>query len=165
MSLLKNKTIQLLIAILSIAGYGVFVFAATPPAGGFAPGLELDPTCTPGHSIDNGDPYDCFVKQAWQQNVADGFVFNVDDNVGIGTDTPTVALDVMGSFFVTQLFREVLLKASKEIYQVSVLTEEQLRWLQTVQKLISVSQLLILIMTIPSIGYIYIAKQKTLLQN
>ncbi len=102
---LNKKVFSFFVTVLSILGYGVIVFAATPPAGGFTPGAELNPTCIPGHSIANGDPYDCFVKQAWQQNVVDGFVYNVDDMVGIGTNTPAAKLDVVGDF---QIKTEVL---------------------------------------------------------
>jgi hypothetical protein len=99
MSFLRNKTIQLCIAILSVVGYGVFVFAAAP-SGGYTPGQTLDPIdCIPGDT-------DCTVRQAWQQNVADGYVFNVDDMVGIGTDAPAATLDVVGDIQMTTAFTD-----------------------------------------------------------
>lgn len=98
---LNKKVLGFFITLFSVIGYGVIVFAATPPAGGFVPGSELNPTCLPGQSISNGDPYDCFVKQAWQQNVGSGFVYNENDKIGIGTATPAYALEVAGDFLNT----------------------------------------------------------------
>ncbi|MBP9821690.1 MAG: tail fiber domain-containing protein [Candidatus Pacebacteria bacterium] len=69
--------------------YGSVVFSA--PA--FGPGEYLDPPCAPGTTY-LGD--DCSVSVGWEVNPTDGFVFNMADMIGIGTDTPTVALDVVG---------------------------------------------------------------------
>ncbi|MBP9821689.1 MAG: tail fiber domain-containing protein [Candidatus Pacebacteria bacterium] len=69
--------------------YGSVVFSA--PA--FGPGEYLDPPCAPGTTY-LGD--DCTVSAGWEVNQTDGFVFNTTDLIGIGTNTPTVELDVLG---------------------------------------------------------------------
>lgn len=99
-SLFSKKSFKVSLALLSIIGYGVFVFAAGP----FAPGTELDPACSPYINNDplQGIDTDCGVVQAWQQNIADGFIFNLNEKIGIGTNTPTATLDVVGSFAQSQ---------------------------------------------------------------
>ena len=49
------------LSILSIFGYGFFVFAAPPSAGGYNPGETLDPECAPGSIT----PNPCIVKAGW----------------------------------------------------------------------------------------------------
>lgn len=77
-----------IITALSVAGYGALVFAA-PPTTQYAPGETLNPNCAPGSS-------NCTTKQAWQQNVGSDYVFNLTDSIGIGTNSPNAALDVIG---------------------------------------------------------------------
>lgn len=54
-----KKSLFILISILSITGYGVFVFAAAP-TGGYDPGATLNPDCNPGDT----SPEPCIVKVA-----------------------------------------------------------------------------------------------------
>lgn len=89
--------IRYLKGVLSIIAFAVVIggvsfsyILAAPPSGGWAPGAQLEPDCAPGSSSD------CTVRQAWEINTADGFVFNLADKVGIGTDTPSYMLDVSG---------------------------------------------------------------------
>ena len=88
-----------MIAVLSIAGYGVFVFAQP-----FAPGAELDPACAP---TDNT----CVVIQAWEQNLVDGVVFNDSANIAIGTDTTTKKFTVKDGIFELNLDSVAVLPA------------------------------------------------------
>jgi hypothetical protein len=85
----QSKYLLITLSIFALCSYGFFVFAAAP-LGGYVPGETLEPDCIPGSS-------NCYTRQPWQQNVADGFVFNVDDMVGIGTDTPTATLNIKGT--------------------------------------------------------------------
>lgn len=59
---LNKKNLFTLVSIFSIVGYGTFVFAAPnllfTPSGGYAPGTELDPVCTPNQIT----PEPCIVK-------------------------------------------------------------------------------------------------------
>jgi hypothetical protein len=79
--------------VFSIIGYGWFVFAAAP-SGGYTPGQTLNPDCAP----DVADP-DCVVQTGWQLNTDDGYVYNLADDIGIGTDTPAVGFQVLKDTF------------------------------------------------------------------
>ncbi len=84
----RYKMVFTLLCALSLFSYaGILVFAAAPPAGGFVPGAELDPSCTPGSIT----PNPCIVKQAWQQDAANSFVYNTTDQIGLGTATPSAS--------------------------------------------------------------------------
>jgi hypothetical protein len=89
--MLRNlpKHVFIALAVIVFTAYAVIVFAAAP-SGGYTSGQTLDPDCIPGSSAD------CVVRQPWLINTADGYVYNTDSMVGIGTDTPTVTLDVVG---------------------------------------------------------------------
>lgn len=84
---LSKNIFTSIIAIFSIVGYGVLVFAQP-----FAPGTELDPACAP---TDNT----CVVTQAWEQNLVDGIVFNDSSNIAIGIDTTTKKFTVKDGMF------------------------------------------------------------------
>jgi hypothetical protein len=56
----KSFLVALLVIMLGLYGV-VTVFAAPPNPGGYTPAETLDPECMPGHSVANGDPFDCFV--------------------------------------------------------------------------------------------------------
>lgn len=88
--LLENKRFLFAISVFSIAAYSIVVSAAAP-TGGYTPGATLNPNCAPGDT-------DCSIRQAWQQNTVDGFVYNDTDMVGIGVDAPEYTLDVVGTF-------------------------------------------------------------------
>lgn len=85
-----KRTLLVSLTVLSIVGYGVFVFAAAP-TGGYTPAQTLNPSCAPGST-------DCFVKTGWQLDTANGYVYNTSDKIGIGTNTPVYKLEVNGSF-------------------------------------------------------------------
>ena len=69
----RKKVLFVLIALFSIIGYGVLVFAA-PPSGGYAPGAILDPQCAPGTD-------DCTVALNSSGSIAIGnLVGNTDPN-------------------------------------------------------------------------------------
>ncbi len=53
MSVSLRKTLTVSFSLLSILGYGIFVFAAAP-TGGYLPAQTLNPNCAPGDT-------DCFV--------------------------------------------------------------------------------------------------------
>jgi len=79
----------------SIAFTALAVFA-------IAPGETLDPVFTHNLDCPNGptDP-GCIISSTWQLDLVNGYVFNDTDLVGIGTSTPSVALDVVGDILQT----------------------------------------------------------------
>jgi hypothetical protein len=83
-----KKLITVVLALVTVVGYGWIVFAAAP-AGGYTPGERINPDCAPGES-------NCFVRQAWSINAADGKVFNTTDAITIGGDSGTLPLTVIG---------------------------------------------------------------------
>jgi hypothetical protein len=70
-----------------------FVFAAAP-TGGYVPGATLNPDCAPLATY-------CIVRQAWQINTIDGYIYNDTELVGIGTDSPTHNLTIDGDMYLT----------------------------------------------------------------
>ncbi len=58
----RSRTLSfILTTLVFLTGYGFFVFAAPPGAGGYDPGEILDPECTPGQLV----PNPCIVKTGW----------------------------------------------------------------------------------------------------
>ena len=81
---------------LALLSYGFVIVHAAYPLTQWEPGETLDPGlnnpgCTPGSN-------NCSVATAWDMDLVNGYVFNDTQLVGIGTDTPTVELDVFGQF-------------------------------------------------------------------
>jgi hypothetical protein len=77
----QNKYFLATIAIVALVAYSFIVYAAAP-TGGYVAGQTLNPNCAPGDT-------DCEVRQPWEMNTADGYVYNTAEKIGIGTDTPT----------------------------------------------------------------------------
>lgn len=77
---MNKKTFASIIAVLSIIGYGAFVFAQP-----FTPGETIDPGCGP---LD----LTCTIIQAWEQDLANNLVFNNTTNIGIGVDDSNFGL-------------------------------------------------------------------------
>lgn len=84
----RNKIIGFALTLLSVAGYGFFVFAAPT----YSPGETLDPSCTPGAT-------DCSVGLGWALNTTDNYVYNLSDKIGIGTATPAAGFHVTKDTF------------------------------------------------------------------
>lgn len=59
----KSLLISVLVGTFGLYGT-IIVFAAPPNPGGYTPAETLDPECSPGQSVANGDPFDCFVVSA-----------------------------------------------------------------------------------------------------
>lgn len=89
-----KNTYRVVFSLLSILGYGIFVFAAGP----FAPGATLDPVADFPSDCSGPADTDCFVTPGWSQNTTDNYVYNTTDMIGIGTNTPTSTLTVNGTF-------------------------------------------------------------------
>jgi hypothetical protein len=91
-SLVNKKTFASILAVLSIVGYGAFVFAVGP----FAPGTELDPACSPyiNNDPNQGVDTDCTVTTSsggsrWSLAGGTGPDIYFDGgNVGVGADDP-----------------------------------------------------------------------------
>ena len=77
----RKNLLFIALSILSIFGYGFFVFAAPPGSGGYNPGETLDPECIPGDT-------DCIVALPLSGGVAIGDVVgnNPDQNGILYTD-------------------------------------------------------------------------------
>ena len=97
--------------IVFLTGYGFFVFAAPPGAGGYTPGETLDPECTPGQTV----PNPCIVKSPLMtgdsgltvtgSNIQLGGTLLQNSNInlgsfklGINTPSPTHQFQVTGDF-------------------------------------------------------------------
>jgi hypothetical protein len=76
-----RKILFLTFSVLSILGYGFFVFAAPPGPGGYNPGETLDPECTPGQLL----PEPCIVQLTGGGSVtADNGLTVTGSNVQLG---------------------------------------------------------------------------------
>jgi len=74
----QRKILLTLFTILSIVGYGAFVFAAPSlGSGGFIPGETLNPDCMPGDTL-----YDCKVQGGWLLGGNEGTDGGVTDFIG-----------------------------------------------------------------------------------
>ncbi len=89
---LQNKYLLTTLAIVALVAYSFVAFAAGP----FAPGATLDPVADFPSDCTGPTDGDCYVTTGWQINTTDGFVYNNTDMVGIGTDTPSASLNVVG---------------------------------------------------------------------
>jgi hypothetical protein len=90
MNMLLKRFLFTTLTAISVFGYGYFAFAT------IIPGQTLDPVFD-GLCTGPTDPA-CAITTGWQLNVADGFVYNTTDMIGIGTDTPGSQLDIVGSY-------------------------------------------------------------------
>lgn len=88
--LFSKKTFKISLAVLSIIGYGAFVFAAVGP---FAPGTELDPACSPYINNDplQGVDTNCNILQVWDINNSTGEITSNQNygKIGIGLGAST----------------------------------------------------------------------------
>jgi len=83
----KTTTIIAIFALFFL--YGAVIVFAVPPATQYVPGETLDPNCPP---VPNTN---CSVKTGWQFDIANNYIYNDTDFVGIGTSTPVVRLSVL----------------------------------------------------------------------
>ena len=75
------------LSIVALLAYSFFVFAA-PPTSDYNPGETLDPlSCGPS------DPH-CKVAVPWLTDTVSGYAYNITDNIGVGTATPTSLFSV-----------------------------------------------------------------------
>ena len=69
--------------------YGAVIVFAVPPATQYVPGETLDPNCPP---VPNTN---CSVKTGWKFDIANDYIYNDTDFVGIGTATPRSQLTLV----------------------------------------------------------------------
>lgn len=91
---MNNKYLFATLAIGVCVAYSMIVTAA-PLTNPYNPGETLNPTCAPG-------ALNCSVVVPWLTDSVNGYVYNTTHKIGIGTATPTAALDIEGDF--TQMF-------------------------------------------------------------
>jgi hypothetical protein len=89
-----KKLIFATLSLLSILGYGFFVFAAPPGTGGYNPGETLNPECAPGDTV----PEPCIVKlpTGWSLTGDAGTDGGVTNFIGT-TDAVDFVIKVNGS--------------------------------------------------------------------